>query len=204
MNRARWLWILAPILGLFGSSCVVTTETCDIDSDSDGWCDDEDDYPLDGACWLAPDPDCDGGPCNDSDGDTVCDEFDDNDCVDDRYNTWTCAVDECDPADNFCGDLWDLWYCADPGTGLQWYYADCNDRCINDPATWQQACDAAALAGSCASDLGACACFCQEAFDSCVNDYTVQYTRAGVTYEVDCKEYCNGSCDAAAGACLCP
>ncbi|MBI2893072.1 MAG: hypothetical protein HYY06_05935 [Deltaproteobacteria bacterium] len=200
MNRARWLWILAPIMGLFGASCVVTTDTC-TDTDADTYCDDEDDYPLDGACWLAPDPVCEG-TCNDADGDTVCDEFDVSDCLDDLTGYWICDAGCTPGVDNYCVDPWLLDYCA-AEDGLE-YRSDCNSACTTDDRVYAQTCGGTpAVAGECLDDLGACGCWCEEAFDSCVNDYTVQYTREGTTYQVDCKEYCNGSCDEAAGACAC-
>jgi hypothetical protein len=32
----------------------------------------------------------------------------------------------------------------------------------------------------------------------------VHYVRDGQPYDVDCKEYCDGTCDEAARACACP
>lgn len=190
MERTRWLGLVAVVM--FGSTgCVVEGSIDCIDDDNDGvcWTDDCDDLdPTIGVCI-----------CVDTDGDTVCDEDDFNDCVDDITLEYTCDAG-CSAADNFCSDPWYLNYCD----GGDWFNADCQNSCTTDPETWGQVCAAPALAGECSSGDGACLCWCEDSFDSCVNDFTVEYTRDGTTYQVDCKEYCNGTCDAAAGACACP
>ena len=137
--------------------------------------------------------------CTDTDGDLVCDEDEVyGNCIDDFTLEYICA--SCTAADNICSDPWALNYCA----GGVWYNADCNASCTGDPAVYGQTCAGTpAVAGECDDGMGVCVCWCEDAFDSCINDWQVQYTRDGVTYTVDCKEYCNGTCDAGAGACAC-
>jgi hypothetical protein len=191
MERTRWLGLVAMMGMMGGSGCVVEVDCIDDDNDGVCWEDDCDD--LDSSIGVCI--------CNDADGDTVCDEDDFNNCVDDITLEYTCPVG-CTSADNFCSDPWFINYCDDATS--TWYNADCQEACTTDQATWSQACAAPALAGECSDGDGACLCWCEDSFDQCINDFTVQYTRAGTTYQIDCKEYCNGTCDVNAGACLCP
>jgi len=171
---------------------------CDID---EGVCTFDDD--LDGICWEDDCNDLDAsiGFCDGCVDDMDCDgESDLTDCYDDFQNLYVCAEQACTIADNYCADSWYIVYCVDD----VFYGADCQTACTTDDATWSQACAAPALAGECGEAEGACLCWCEDSFDSCVNDFTVQYTREGTTYQVDCKEYCGGTCDAATGSCACP
>jgi hypothetical protein len=136
----------------------------------------------------------------DSDLDGVCDDEDVGPCIDDVTFEDICADACLEITDNFCTDSWDLTYCVEG----EWYYANCQDSCTTDEATWGQVCAAPALAGECSAMDGACLCWCEDSFDSCVDEYTVQYDRDGTTYQVDCGDYCAGTCDAIAGACACP
>lgn len=203
----RWLWLVAAVgLVAVGSSCVVETEC--IDDNLNGICDIDEvscyyDGDLDGIC-------DDVDPCigdeGDDDGDGVCNGEDLSACLDDVSWADTC-VDDCIPiTDNICATDWDLTYCAEQD--LNWYYSDCQDSCTTDEGTWSQVCAAPALAGECSELEGggaACLCWCEDSFDSCLEGTeTVQYTRDGTTFQVDCKEYCFGTCDASIGACACP
>lgn len=209
MKATRWLFLVVAVVAMGASGCVV--ETSCTDANDNGICDIDEggncvfDDDLDGVCW---EDDCDdldasiGAACtcvNDDD----CDGIDNaTDCYDNFTDTYFCVDIACTPADNYCEDSWYLVYC-DP-VGNVFYGADCQTSCTTDQATWSQACSAAALAGECGDTEGACLCWCEDSFDSCANDYTVQYTREGTTYQVDCKEYCGGTCDAGSGACACP
>jgi hypothetical protein len=213
MKGLRWLWLVV-VVAAGASGCVVTTDTCDdlnnngicdvdecVDANNNGICDIDE-----GVCYYDADADgiCDDvDPCigseADTDGDGVCDGEDISDCIDDLTGADLCA-DPCTAADNTCSTAWDLVYC----NAGEWYTADCQTSCMTDQATWSQVCAAPALAGECSGADFACLCWCEDSFDSCVNDYTVQYTRDGNTFQVDCKDYCFGSCDANIGACACP
>lgn len=113
------------------------------------------------------------------------------------------VVTDCTFADNYCSSPWDLHYC-DVSTG-DLLAADCNAACTSDPAVYGQVCGGVpAVAGQCDAQAGVCACFCEDAFDACLDPFTIRYTRGGITYEVDCRDYCGGFCDAAVAACACP
>ena len=116
----------------------------------------------------------------------------------------SCVVeDDCTSADNYCSDPWYLNYCDDP-TGTM-YGADCNVSCTSDPAVYGSTCGGSpAVVGECDDLDGICLCWCQDAFDSCLDEDTVSYTREGVTYNLSCYDYCGGACDAGLGACACP
>ena len=179
-----------------------------VDANANGVCDDEEslcsfDDDLDGVCWEDDCNDLDAaiGPCDCLD-DIDCDgESDLTDCYDDYSNTYVCADVACTPADNYCEDSWYIVYCVDD----VFYGTDCNTACTTDDRVYGTTCAGTpAASGECGAAEGACICWCEDSFDSCVNDFTVQYTREGTTYEVDCKTYCGGTCDAGAGACACP
>lgn len=209
MKATRWLWLVAVVtFGMLGAGCVVETDCtdanangiCDID---EGGCIDDD---LDGFCWA---DDCDDlnaavGPCSGCIDDMDCDgESDATDCYDDYTNSYVCVDVACTPADNYCTDAWYLVYC-DQATSV-FYGADCNTSCTTDERVYGATCGGTpAVSGECGAADGVCVCWCEDSFDSCVNDYTVQYTREGTTFQVDCKSYCGGTCDQAAGACACP
>lgn len=108
----------------------------------------------------------------------------------------------CTSADNSCSDAWYLNYCD----GNHLYGSDCNSACTQNPDVYGSTCDGVpAVAGECDAARGACACWCEESFDSCVEGTErVHYVRDGTPFEVDCKEYCGGTCDEAAHACTCP
>jgi len=108
----------------------------------------------------------------------------------------------CTTADNRCSDPWYLNYCVD----ATMYGTDCNQSCTSDPEVYGATCGGTpAVAGECDAAGGVCVCWCEEAFDSCQSGAElIRYTRAGVTYEVDCKTYCGGTCDGSSHACACP
>ena len=111
--------------------------------------------------------------------------------------------DTCTNADNRCSDPWYLNYCV----GGTMYGSDCNLSCTSDPAVYGSTCGGTpAVAGECDDVDGVCVCWCEDAFDSCLpGTEVVQYNREGVTYEVDCKLYCDGgTCDDLSRACACP
>lgn len=220
MKRSSWLWLVGTMgLGAMGSGCVV--ETSCIDDDNDGICaisdcDDLDpavaecvigciDDDADGLCWIDDCDDLDAsiGSCDGCIDDFDCDgESDATDCYDDYNNAYVCVDVGCTPDDNVCTDDWYLLFCADDGFT---YGSDCNEACTTDDRVYLEVCGGTpAASGECGADIGACVCWCEDSFDSCVNDYTVQYTRDSVTYQVDCKSYCGGTCDVANGACACP
>jgi hypothetical protein len=120
--------------------------------------------------------------------------------------TGACVIvaddESCTSADNSCRDPWYLSYCA----GNQLYGSDCNRACIENPDVYGVTCGGVpAVAGECSAADGLCVCWCEEAFDGCVEGTErVHYVRDGNPYEVDCKEYCDGTCDEAAHACSCP
>lgn len=107
-----------------------------------------------------------------------------------------------DTCSNYCSDPWYLNYCVD---GVM-YGADCNDACTNDPGVYESTCGGTpAVAGECGADEGRCVCWCENAFDSCVDQDTIHYVRGGVEYTLSCKDYCEGgTCDAVNRACACP
>jgi len=210
MKATRWLFLVVAVvaMGALGAGCVVETSCtdandngiCDVDESNCVWDDD-----LDGICWGDDCDDLDAsiGLCSACAADDLmdCDGIPDvDDCYDDFNHLYVCDAKACTPADNYCADSWYIVYCVDSVE----YGADCQTSCTTDQATWSQACSAPALAGECGQAEGACLCWCEDSFDSCSNDFTVQYTRDSVTYEVDCKTYCGGTCDATAGACACP
>ena len=108
----------------------------------------------------------------------------------------------CTTDDNVCSDPWYLHYCVDKHL----YGSDCNVACIENPDVYGAVCGGVpAVAGECDAAGGVCACWCEDAFDSCVEGTErVHYVRDGQPYDVDCKEYCSGTCDEAAHACNCP
>jgi len=108
----------------------------------------------------------------------------------------------CTREDNSCTDAWYLNYCD----GNRMYGSDCNRACTLNEAVYGATCGGVpAVAGECAAAEGVCACWCEDAFDSCVEGTErVHYMRDGQPYDVDCKEYCDGTCDEAAAACACP
>jgi len=110
--------------------------------------------------------------------------------------------DACTTADNRCSDPWYLNYCVE---GIM-YGSDCNHSCTSDPAVYASTCGGTpAAAGECDDVGGECVCWCDDAFDTCVaGTEIIQYERAGVQYQVDCKTYCGGTCDDASRACACP
>ncbi|MBI5160556.1 MAG: hypothetical protein HY996_03950 [Micrococcales bacterium] len=108
-----------------------------------------------------------------------------------------CVITSSDSCSNYCSDTWYLNKCVD-GT---LYGTDCNLECMG------QTCDdgTPAVAGECAPQgEGDCVCWCADAFDECLDDHTIRFTRDEVTYELDCQKSCDGPCDAAARACACP
>jgi hypothetical protein len=108
--------------------------------------------------------------------------------------------DSCTAADNYCSDPWYLNYCVD----ATMYGSDCNLSCTSAPLVYGQTCTGTpGVAGECDDIGGVCVCYCEDSFDQCLDNDTIQYTRDGLTYTLSCKDYCNGPCDAAAGACSC-
>jgi hypothetical protein len=196
-------------VGALNVGCVV--ETSCTDSNDNGICDIDEgggcvfDDDLDGVCWA---DDCDDtnaaiGPCDLCAADDMdCDgESDLTDCYDDYNNEYVCVDIACTAAANYCEDSWYLVYCVDD----LFYGTDCNSSCTTDERVYGTTCDGTpAASGECGAADGVCICWCEDSFDSCVNDWTVEYTRDATTYQVDCKTYCGGTCDAAAGACACP
>jgi hypothetical protein len=116
----------------------------------------------------------------------------------------SCVVDNgCTSADNYCSDPWFLNYCDD-ATGNM-YGTDCQDSCTHDERVYGAVCGGSpAASGECNDVDGVCTCWCEDAFDSCVDQDTVSYTRGGVNYQLSCSDYCGGTCDAGLGACACP
>jgi hypothetical protein len=208
MNRTRWLFLVVAMvaMGLVNAGCVVETsctddnnnDICDIDEGFDCWDDDGD-----GVCWEDDCNDLDANLTVATVGDKDCDGLADaDDCYDDLFDVYECVDVACTAADNYCEDAWYIVYCDTVG-GV-FYGADCQAGCTTDEAVWGQACANPAFAGECSPNDGACLCWCDDAMDECVNDYTIRYTREGNTYDVDCKTYCGGTCDLNANACACP
>ena len=179
MMRSGWLWLLTAAAGMSASGCVVETD-CD-DLDDDGICDDEE--------------------CIDDDLDGICD---DEECIDDDLNGICDDEEGCTSLDNSCPDPWFIDYC-DEATGTM-FETDCYDACTTDERVYLDVCGGGpAVTGECGQDLGACVCWCEDSFDQCVpGTEQVQYTREGTTFVIDCKDYCDGTCDDALGACACP
>jgi hypothetical protein len=142
-----------------------------------------------------PTPDADADGDSDADADTDADSDGDTDADADA----DADFGPCDASDNACPDPWFLEYCVQ-GTLFE---ADCQESCTSDPVVYGQACAGPALAGQCDAASGACLCWCEGFFDACDGD-VASYSRGGVTYPLDCRAYCNGTCDPAAGTCACP